>query len=280
MAGKYRKVSRGDPFRFPAMFYNDLVDVVSRPVNQQPGLASQFMSGTVVVPVKNISGSDRSRWDCMSLGELRTTWTDAGTEAHIFDVDTANANKDAAILQQPIADGKLGRAAIFGYTPARLAQATDASHRWGTPAAASHNLTVSDSGPIKILSAPSTTDPSLRPVLLGFGSTSEAEAEIHIARASSTITARSGDTAGSGTANLVSISGAALTESANEETIYNLAPHALPDDIYLMIVKEKSNGQFIAQHPGIIDLRLNGANLQYTYDGVTWNTWETTTVCP
>ena len=31
---------------------------------------------------------------------------------------------------------------------------------------------------------------------------------------------------------------------------------------------------------GIVDLRLNGNELQYTFDNVTWTTWHTATTCP
>jgi len=156
-----------------------------------------------LVWIKNTSGSDRSRFDCMALGATTQTIDVDGQVEVIFSATTASPTGTPVILQEPIANNQYGVGRIFGQTLAKIKQAASASDLQGTPNATNHNLDAGSSGPIKILSAPSTSADSLRPVLIGAASS------------------------------------------------------------------------------GIIDIRVSGNLLQYTFDGTTWVTWHTAgTECP
>ena len=109
----------------------------------------------------------------------------------------------------------------------------------------------------------------------GGGNTSPSK----IVYAGSGITARSGTTVGSGSCTEYKLSGTTLTTNTNAITVYNLDAIAIRSGQYLLAVREVISVKWIAQHPGIINLRLSGNNLQYTLDGSTWATWTTGTTC-
>ena len=126
-----------------------------------------------IVWVKNTSGSDRARFDCMSLGSTTTTIGVNARESVIFEADTADPDGTPVILQEPIANNRFGRGCIFGYTLAKIKQASAATDLFGTPNASNHNLDAGSSGPIQILAAPSTSANSIRPVLIGSGDSTQ-----------------------------------------------------------------------------------------------------------
>jgi hypothetical protein len=94
------------------------------------------------------------------------------------------------------------------------------------------------------------------------------------------IPARSGTTVGSATCAVHKIVGSTITDNTSTIVVKNIDLVAIPAGMYLLAVKESITGFYIAQHPGIINLRLSGNNLQYTFDGTTWTTWHTGTTCP
>ena len=89
------------------------------------------------------------------------------------------------------------------------------------------------------------------------------------------LAARSGTTLGSATCDTYSSSD--LTTSTGSVTVKNPWPFALPASFFFLAESDGAN--LLAINPGIIDLRLSGNDLQYTYDGTNWNTWTTATTC-
>lgn len=121
-----------------------------------------------LVTIKNVSGSDRARFDCMALGNPTQTIGNAVEESLIFEADTADPNETPVILQEPIANGQCGIGCIFGQTFAKIATAATTSEIYGTPSAAGHNLAVgTDPTAIKLLALPSTSTATVRPILIG-----------------------------------------------------------------------------------------------------------------
>jgi len=92
------------------------------------------------------------------------------------------------------------------------------------------------------------------------------------------IAARSGTTVSSASCTQVTISSGTLTALTDTVTVHNIWPFAIPASYYIMALQ--AGGGLIALLPGIVDLRLSGNDLQYTYDGTNWNTWHTATTCP
>jgi hypothetical protein len=70
-------------------------------------------------------------------------------------------------------------------------------------------------------------------------------AQMAVARTSSTITARSGTTLGSGTATLYDCSGGTLTATSISETVYNLSTTSIATSRYIMIQREYITGLWL-----------------------------------
>lgn len=117
--------------------------------------------------LRNDSGSDRKRFDCMSLGDPLFEMLDDGTVDLLFKGLTAAVDKTPAILLEPIANGEMGKAVIHGLALARVGSGST-SARTATPDATNHRL--KPGGEILLLAAPHASEVKLLPVLLGAGS--------------------------------------------------------------------------------------------------------------
>lgn len=157
-----KKVSAGDPFDFPASFYNRLVDVTGADIDAIGPLGVQLGAG-VIVNIKNSTGSDRSRFDCVTLGDASFTTTDGKADI-CFATATADPWKKLAVLQEPIANGKRGRALIHGLTWVKCTG--DASHRYGFLDTANHRIKAATGGQVRLLGAPDSTEVII-PCLVG-----------------------------------------------------------------------------------------------------------------
>lgn len=154
---------------FPSRMWNGLVDLLDAPASQRAGVAGSSLAQGVIVKVYNGTGADRGRFDCAAIGDTRFEIGTDGKESVIFDLEAADPDKPAAILLEPIADTKRGNVLIFGYCLAKIATASNATDLAGTPNATNHNLDAGEDGPVRILSSPSTSAASVRPVLIGAG---------------------------------------------------------------------------------------------------------------
>lgn len=163
------KVSKGAPLQIAARDWNNIADAVNLKggLSVSDGDKSLSNFGLIWVWVKNTSGNDRGRFDCMSLGDLVFNIETNAQQDIVFEAKTADASKLPVILQEPIANNRIGRAAIAGLTLAKVATASSTSHLSGTPNASGHNLTPGQDGPSQLLASPSTSAATLRPVLLG-----------------------------------------------------------------------------------------------------------------
>lgn len=117
--------------------------------------------------VRNDSGLDRERFDCMSLGEPLYEMKEDGTVDLLFEGFTADPDPDktAVILLEPIAADAYGKGVIHGLALAWVGPGTGL---WAQPNPEEHNLTPG-AGNIKLLATPSETEVKLLPVLLGGG---------------------------------------------------------------------------------------------------------------
>ena len=97
--------------------------------------------------------------------------------------------------------------------------------------------------------------------------------------ATSGIPARSGITPGSATCTEYKMASGSYATNTTTLTVLNHSAVAVPSGMVLMASYEGITGTWGVE-PAIVGLRLNTGNLQYTVDGTTWVTWETTTACP
>lgn len=92
------------------------------------------------------------------------------------------------------------------------------------------------------------------------------------------ITARSGTTIGTGTATLCGIDLVSLS-TEYQVNVKNIMCRAVAENVYVLVVQNFIDGEWIMVPQGINNLRLDGANFQYFMD-CAWNTWITGTTCP
>ena len=161
----------GDAF-LPARDWNSVADAVNGGVSFGPPAFGSFFSPSVLV--RNDTGSDRSMFDCISLGDPLYELATDGSVDLIFAGETADEDKPAAILVEPIAhdatEPKFGRALLFGLAYALVGPAAATTILRAKPDAANHRLVPDPTGSTILLGAPSTTTTKLLPVLLGAGS--------------------------------------------------------------------------------------------------------------
>lgn len=133
----------------------------------------QFLAGKLqeqVIPddqqahwvwVRNDSGADRERFECVKLGDPLWEMLADGTTDLMFAGEAAGTGT-TAILLEPIAQTEFGKAVIHGLALAKVAGGT------GTMAAPNASGVLEPgSGTIKLLASPHATLEKLLPVLLG-----------------------------------------------------------------------------------------------------------------
>lgn len=274
---KYDKATAGSPLRISAGLYNDVIDFLAPNAGNGPGSASAAGSMRVLVRVKNTTASDRGRWDCMSLGNNRFVLGSNAEEALIYDAAVAASDKPPAILQQPIKAGQFGIACIFGYTLANIKQASSATDLLATPYATDHNLQAGTAGTIKLLSAPSTSAASVRPILIG-GAVA-AQTNKLVKTPGGGIAARSGTTVASASCVEYKIVSGTLTTNTDTLDVINPWPIAIPGDYYITAQQEALTSKWIAQFPGLLDVKWTTPDLQQSLDGTTYTTIDTGLPC-
>lgn len=93
------------------------------------------------------------------------------------------------------------------------------------------------------------------------------------------IAARSGTTVGSGTCTEFKINSGTLTTNTNTITVKNIWPFAIPASMYIVAVKETISSEWVAVHPGVIDVQWVSPDLEQTLDGSTYANIDTAEVC-
>lgn len=152
------KATSGSPFRPPpAVIWNNMVDA---------GVAfgdSKFDAGaqppirprsTDIIKIKNDSGGDRSKGQILKIeGKALGTITDESI--WLLGIEPTD-DCYFGILKEPISDEKLGAIQVSGCCMAKV-DISDVDHTRAIALAGEYVLASSDTGPIEILYAPSST---------------------------------------------------------------------------------------------------------------------------
>jgi len=125
MADPLRKVRAGQPLHIPAATFNAFIDAaefVRRQQQRQTVDPLLGLSALGIVPVKNSSGADRSRFDVLGITGILWTPTDnlsgfKNQPVLTGAVPTASDLEKFVVLQEPAGAGKIGRGIIVGATP-------------------------------------------------------------------------------------------------------------------------------------------------------------------
>ena len=133
-----KKVKPGESLSIPAQTFNTFVDSAQDFLNRRQSTSqrpTQSFRQTGIVLVKNNSGADRGRFDVLGIDGPIFTPTDnldtfKNTIALKGITPTLVSHRGAfVILQEPVADGEIGRAVISGVTPV-LINVTVEGHKY------------------------------------------------------------------------------------------------------------------------------------------------------
>jgi hypothetical protein len=135
MSDALRKVQAGQPLAIPASAYNAFIDAAldfrQRTAHIVQGAQPSFQQ-TGVILVRNDSGSDRARFEVLGL-DVPVITPDVNEEAFrnrlalagvLPAVDTHEGRY--AVLSEPVAAGKIGRAVVDGVTVVKVTVADEA----------------------------------------------------------------------------------------------------------------------------------------------------------
>ena len=93
------------------------------------------------------------------------------------------------------------------------------------------------------------------------------------------IAARTGTTVSSATCTEFKIASGSLTTNTTTQTVYNIWPVAIPASYYIKATKESASGQWIAEFPGVVNVRWVDPILEQTWDGSNYSTIDTAVDC-
>lgn len=161
MADTFQKVSAGQPLEIPAATWNALLDSARRFNDQKLGAAQRLplesnpLVSAVRCLVSNDTGDDLDEFSIVAISSPPITPTDdpfgVQTRPTLSGTTPAAATDTIAILQQPLADGEIGRAAAMGFAICTI-NLTDVSHTWASATPSdSTMLTSGASGAARIL---------------------------------------------------------------------------------------------------------------------------------
>jgi hypothetical protein len=182
--------------------------------------------------IKNTSGSDRARFDCMALGDPEFGLELDGSVDLIFQGTASALDKSPVILIDDIANGEFGKGVIHGLALARVGSGS-VNNRWAIPG--THKLTPGN-GSIKLLAAPSASEDKLLPVLLGV------DGGLLMQTPSGGIAARSGTTISSAVCTVWTRSGSTISATSQTESVFNLSTSAVGGTKYI-IAKDTNIGK-------------------------------------
>ena len=220
--------------------WNRFVDAADSVLEGNRGFDSGPLNGrnigNVYVNVANATGANLDVFSVLNLELPILDPDNSAASISAFDTRSIPAIKGiaptivdpyqrVAITQQPILDKLFGVALLLGTTTVKI-DITDTGHRFASPIANdATKLTSARSGPARILLSQTGTGEKSSVVQLG-----EYQPMQLVGKTTSSITARSGVVAGSGTADLYYLDGTTLTSvkdrdgnAVSDETVYNFS---------------------------------------------------------
>jgi hypothetical protein len=137
-ANSFQKVRPGQPMKFPAAVYNKVLDTIRTVQRERTfggGQDAGASSGAGIVLVRNDSGADAQRFAVMGIDSILVSPTDKADEFYnhpSLSVTSPNGTIHKGkwvILQEPLKNGFVGRAAIAGLAITQITF-TDINHKF------------------------------------------------------------------------------------------------------------------------------------------------------
>ena len=178
----FEKVTAGQNFEVKAATWNGFIDAANYVQQQQVSLGSEgarTLNQTGVILVKNSSGATIPQFGLVALKDVVIKPTNSTAAKRTFSNDMPFFEADAyteetkqkpiAILQEPIAKDKTGKALVLGVTPA-LVTIDNKNHNSAIPDEKNKfKLKSASDGDIKILWKPEATGEQLCMLAVGLG---------------------------------------------------------------------------------------------------------------
>jgi hypothetical protein len=125
---RLKKVGSGQPLNIPAATFNAFIDAaeyVRRQQQRQTVDPLVNLTTVGIVPIRNSSGADRSRFDVLGITGIVWTPTDnldgfKNQPVLVGAAPTATELEKFVVLQEPVANGKIGRGLLVGATPVQI----------------------------------------------------------------------------------------------------------------------------------------------------------------
>lgn len=178
MADPLRKVNPGDPLQFRAATYNAMIDAARAQREGRALIRGTGISGKAAgdVRVRNDSGANRAAYDVVGIlgplfgpaEHLNEFQRRAVLRVGVPDADAAAAGR-IAILAEPLAPGRIGRAYVAGVCAARV-KIRDPLHACAVPVAGTADqLESAARGPVQLLWAEAVAPDSVAWAIIRFG---------------------------------------------------------------------------------------------------------------
>ena len=125
MGDPFKKVQPGDPLKMAAETFNTFIDAAQDFEARTRGLgqkATVQAPQRTIIPVKNMSGADRYRFDVLEISQpLFDINSDAGKERPMaMGVKPSGPSSKIAVLLEPAKVQEIARACVSGVTVARV----------------------------------------------------------------------------------------------------------------------------------------------------------------
>lgn len=204
---------------------------------------------------KNISGTDRSRYECMQVSGVSTDLNAAGEVDLVFELDDGDSDGPTAILVDPIEDDQFGEIILDGLAIAKVDSGT-ATHEYAVASSDGDLTPQEEASDIRLLGSPNASATTYLPVLLGVGSGGDTHFLYTLTAAFSS---------GTGTATIKNL--ADDTTIATSQTVIDTLGHYDGLAIGRRGVCVKSGSTYYAITPFVTEVRWNDPDLEYSKDG-------------
>lgn len=127
------QVKTGDPLRIRAGDWNQIVQATNMVLGDSAGQGNPtplFANSQTVIKVKNTTGTDLDRYDVLQITSVEYSTGDAFEAGNVV-FSGSTPDKDFhgnfCVLQEPLADAKIGRAVVSGLTLAKVDSASEST---------------------------------------------------------------------------------------------------------------------------------------------------------
>lgn len=224
------------------------------------------------------TGITLSRFDAANIVGPAIPYEDFDGEAEQYNTVMVKVNDTLTeskwgIVQEPILPEGFGRLVVLGVTWANFDYTSGHTHVDIVGGA----LTSGTSGKGLILSPPEDTG---KPGLILIRTGGESSATKLIVVPTGGLPARSGTTVTPIVCNVLQIESNLIGATGESITVYNPWPVSIPQDYYILATKENESNFWIAEFPGLLNVRWTSPYLEQTINGSTYSVIDTAEECP